>query len=282
MDFVKTLRVRSLLTLVDTEPTPGFQEWIENSKVKRMQIHIATNKEGKVNTTIDSLCEALLFIMDSSNYPVYIHCNRGKHRTGCVVACLRKVQHWPIEKIIEEYSTYAGVKARDGDIELIKSFEPSAVFEYARLQGYFDSSRSRFKRMDSAVADIDGLAAALAAGAFDEGVMAADWDDSTISSSSSDASDSPLEMRGNTALMSSNSQGKMRRLGNPNVDMTVPDARGLSTAGALELTSTEGSKRSRRSSRTKANGERIVIMNEVYESEDSVSHLIEETIYGRA
>lgn len=98
--------------------------------------------------------------MDSANYPLYIHCNQGRHRTGCVVACLRKIQRWPIEDILTEYKTYADPKARPGDIRLIRAFDPDAVFDYAKSHGYLDD-RPFMKRMDSGIANIDALAEAL-------------------------------------------------------------------------------------------------------------------------
>ena len=96
---------------------------IENN-IQQLKIDIATNKDGKIKTTASSICQALLFAEDSNNWPLYIHCNQGKHRTGCVVSCLRKVQRISMDDIIDEYRVYAGAKARDGDIEFIKSFDP--------------------------------------------------------------------------------------------------------------------------------------------------------------
>ena len=37
-----------------------------------------------------------------------IHCNQGKHRTGCLVGCLRKVQRWSLVAIFGEYRRFAG------------------------------------------------------------------------------------------------------------------------------------------------------------------------------
>lgn len=128
--------------------------------IKRLRVDIAPNKEGKIKTTWDSLCEALLIIMDCSNYPMYLHCNQGRHRTGCVVACLRKIQRWHIDDIIDEYRAYASPKAREGDIDLIRAFDPEAVFDYAKSRGYLDD-QPFMKRMDSAIGDIDALAEAL-------------------------------------------------------------------------------------------------------------------------
>jgi hypothetical protein len=113
-----------------------------------------------MSTTWDSLCEALLIAMDCANYPLYLHCNQGRHRTGCVIACLRKIQRWSIEDIITEYKTYAYPKARSGDIELIKAFEPSCVYDYAVANGYL-KDQPYMRRMDSGVTNIDMLAEAL-------------------------------------------------------------------------------------------------------------------------
>lgn len=98
--------------------------------------------------------------MDCANYPLYIHCNQGRHRTGCVTACFRKIQRWPIEDILAEYRTYANPKAREADIDLIRAFDPEAVFEYAKFHGYLDD-KPFMKRMDSAIGNIDALAEAL-------------------------------------------------------------------------------------------------------------------------
>jgi protein tyrosine/serine phosphatase len=40
------------------------------------------------------LQEALSALLDVRTHPILIHCNKGKHRTGCLVGCLRKVQCW--------------------------------------------------------------------------------------------------------------------------------------------------------------------------------------------
>jgi hypothetical protein len=65
---------------------------------------------------------ALRAIMDPRNHPVLIHCNQGKHRTGCLVGCLRKVQQWSLVAIFEEYRRFAGTKARVVDELFIERF----------------------------------------------------------------------------------------------------------------------------------------------------------------
>ncbi|KAK0263228.1 hypothetical protein B0A54_00592 [Friedmanniomyces endolithicus] len=161
LDFLKLLGIRNVLCLVDTEPSEAYSHWISSQDITRHRVDIAPNKDGQVKTTWDSLCEALLIVMDSARYPLLIHCNQGKHRTGCIIACLRKIQHWPIDDVIAEYQAYANPKARPGDIDLIRAFDPEAVFEYAKHQGRLDD-RPFMRRTDSVIANIDALADALA------------------------------------------------------------------------------------------------------------------------
>ena len=158
----------SASTLVLTESSDDYQEWIRAGRIKHGKIEIATNKDGVISTTIDSICESLLFVMDSSNHPVYIHCNQGKHRTGCLVGCLRKVQRMPIKEIIAEYRAYSGIKARPGDEAFIKSFDPEVLYTYAKAHGRLDGPESRLRRNDSSmsIVDVDSLVEALGAGAF--------------------------------------------------------------------------------------------------------------------
>lgn len=125
-------------------------------------------------------------MMDSANYPLYIHCNQGRHRTGCVIACLRKIQRWPMEDILAEYHAYANPKARPGDIDMIHAFDPEAVFEFAKTHGYL----ANMKRMDSAIANIDALAEALS-----DSPPYCDEIDLSIDSNASTISDVAIEMK---------------------------------------------------------------------------------------
>ncbi|RMY03614.1 hypothetical protein D0867_10632 [Hortaea werneckii] len=180
LEFLEGLNIRTILSFVATEPSEHYTTWLRTAAITRVRIDIAPNKDGHVHTTWDSLCEALLLVLDSANYPLYLHCNQGRHRTGCVIACLRKIQRWPLDAVLAEYRVYASPKARDGDVELIKAFDPDVVFDYAKARGYLDhypkkqghqGSSFFMKRMDSTIADIDALAEALAShgGPFGDG-----------------------------------------------------------------------------------------------------------------
>lgn len=72
----------------------------------------------------------LAVVLDEQNYPLMLHCNHGKHRTGCVVAVMRKVSGWNLQRVLDEYELYAAPKLRECDVEYISAFQT------ASLQGF--------------------------------------------------------------------------------------------------------------------------------------------------
>ena len=54
---------------------------------------------------------------------------KKKHRTGCMVGCLRKVQKWSITSIFDEYRRFAGTKVRTLDQQFIELFSQDIVYD---------------------------------------------------------------------------------------------------------------------------------------------------------
>ncbi|KAJ8427036.1 hypothetical protein Cgig2_032864 [Carnegiea gigantea] len=46
-----------------------------------------------------------------------------KHRTGCLVGCLRKLQNWCMPSVLEEYHHFAGTKARGTDVRFMETYD---------------------------------------------------------------------------------------------------------------------------------------------------------------
>lgn len=83
-----------------------------------------TKKEAIPVLTMTSIIEVVL---DQQNHPLLIHCNHGKHRTGCVVATVRLLSGWTPASAIDEYKAYAEPKVRQCDIDYIGAFDRSAI-----------------------------------------------------------------------------------------------------------------------------------------------------------
>ena len=77
----------------------------------------------------EMIIKALQLTLDTRNHPILIHCNKGKHRVGCVMGILRKLQNWSITSIFDEYRRFAGTKTRIADQELIELFDGPLVYE---------------------------------------------------------------------------------------------------------------------------------------------------------
>lgn len=72
---------------------------MRKEEIKLFHYGIQGNKEPFVDIPPEVIRTALITLLDVSNFPVLIHCNKGKHRTGCLVGCLRKVQKWSITSV---------------------------------------------------------------------------------------------------------------------------------------------------------------------------------------
>ncbi|KAF9902667.1 tyrosine-protein phosphatase siw14, partial [Lobosporangium transversale] len=47
----------------------------------------------------------------------------GKHRTGCLIGCLRKLQQWSHTSIFDEYRRFSHPKSRSMDQQFIELFD---------------------------------------------------------------------------------------------------------------------------------------------------------------
>lgn len=125
--FLKTLGLRSIVYLC-LEPYPEANvEFLKANGIKLYQFGMEGCKEPFVNIPEDLIRDALNVVLDARNHPLLIHCKRGKHRTGCVVGCLRKLQKWCLTSIFDEYQRFAADKARVSDQRFMELFDISGL-----------------------------------------------------------------------------------------------------------------------------------------------------------
>ncbi|KAL4964786.1 tyrosine phosphatase family protein [Aspergillus stella-maris] len=132
---LKSLGLRTIITLVDEPLSQGFQSFISQNGIKHHIVPFIANKDPAVKTPACVVNLILRLMLNKSNHPMLIHCNKGKHRSGCVVACFRKLQGWDRQKIIEEYVRFSRPKQRVLDEVFIQEFDPSELSSLAQLSG---------------------------------------------------------------------------------------------------------------------------------------------------
>ncbi|KAK2377346.1 Phosphotyrosine protein phosphatases superfamily protein [Trifolium repens] len=125
--FLQTLGIRSIIYLCP-EPYPeANMEFLKSNGIKLYHFGIEGHKEPFVNIPEDTIREALKVLLDVRNHPVIIHCKRGKHRTGCLVGCYRKLQKWCLSSVFDEYQRFAAAKARVSDQRFVELFDISSL-----------------------------------------------------------------------------------------------------------------------------------------------------------
>ncbi|CAN6825983.1 hypothetical protein Bca4012_029709 [Brassica carinata] len=156
--FLKTLGLRSIISLCPEAYPENNMQFLKSNGIKLFQFGIKgykcppglenevwlhlwnskcqkegsyTNANSKtsepfVNIPDHKIREALKVLLDEKNHPLLIHCNRGKHRTGCLVGCMRKLQKWCLTSIFDEYQRFAAAKARVSDQRFMELFDVSS------------------------------------------------------------------------------------------------------------------------------------------------------------
>ncbi|KAJ1627510.1 tyrosine phosphatase family-domain-containing protein [Pavlovales sp. CCMP2436] len=131
LPFLRTIGIRSVLCLCPEDYPESSLNFFEVNDIDLIQHGVDGNKapddrDGAYMNPA-TVARAVAELMDESTHPVLIHCNQGKHRTGCLVGCLRKVQRWSLVAIFEEYRRFAGEKARLVDLQFIELFDISTI-----------------------------------------------------------------------------------------------------------------------------------------------------------
>lgn len=133
--FLKTLGLKLVLCLIPEEYPSGHEEFFEKEGIQLFQLGMSGNKEPFVKISGDLITEAVKIVINPANQPILIHCNRGKHRTGCLVGVLRRLQQWSLTIIFDEYRKFAAPKERPMDQQFIELYDDTEVVRFAEENG---------------------------------------------------------------------------------------------------------------------------------------------------
>ncbi|KAF5022925.1 hypothetical protein F66182_5044 [Fusarium sp. NRRL 66182] len=125
-EYIKGLGLKTIVTLVRKEEFDhDLETFVARQGIRQAIFDMkGTKKEAIPLSTMKAI---LSIVLDQSNYPLLIHCNHGKHRTGCVVGVARKVAGWNVENVVAEYKSYAEPKSRDCDVGYLEDFQVSSL-----------------------------------------------------------------------------------------------------------------------------------------------------------
>mmetsp|Transcript_5716 Transcript_5716/g.10244 ORF Transcript_5716/g.10244 Transcript_5716/m.10244 type:complete len:235 (-) Transcript_5716:1003-1707(-) len=127
LPFLSNIKLRSILTLVLEEYPEINKEFNEENGIKFFQFGVPGNKEPFVDINPAIILLAVQTLLDVRNHPILVHCNKGKHRTGCLIGCLRKCCGWSLSGTLDEYIRFSHPKSRFMDQQFIELFDVNGV-----------------------------------------------------------------------------------------------------------------------------------------------------------
>ncbi|KAI0238856.1 tyrosine-protein phosphatase required for protection against superoxide stress (By similarity) [Massospora cicadina] len=125
--FLETLKLKHIIFLSAEEPEASFMDFVDDQNIEFHHLGLDSSSNAWDPITEEVVIESLGLLLDKKNYPMLVMCNLGRHRTGTVVGCLRKLQRWNIASIFEEYRRYNGQKARLLNEQFIELFDTDLV-----------------------------------------------------------------------------------------------------------------------------------------------------------
>ncbi|KAK9478919.1 tyrosine phosphatase family-domain-containing protein [Lipomyces japonicus] len=140
-EFLKTKNLRSILVLVSDPYPEEHRKFLRENNIQFFQVGMPANKEPFVNVNDATVTTALKIILNPANQPVMVHCNRGKHRTGCVMGCLRKLMDWSLTMIFDEYRRFAFPKVRPLDQQFIELYDEREILLMSRIYGWIPPAK---------------------------------------------------------------------------------------------------------------------------------------------
>jgi len=129
-------KFKTIITLVPEDIPLDYQAFMRTDGIKHHQIHILANKNPDLCTEDKIVNSVIKLMLDPENHPILIHCNKGKHRTGCITACFRKVTGWSLEACLDEYERYSRPKSRDLDKEFVARYDETVLKQLALDRGF--------------------------------------------------------------------------------------------------------------------------------------------------
>lgn len=128
ISFLKSLGLKSVISLVPEDYPQNMADFYEENDIALLSHGLEGNKWPFKGIDEEALRQVIKDILNPKNQPLLIHCNKGKHRTGTVIGCLRKLRHWAMSAIFHEYMIFAAPKIRLEDQMLIEAFEYEPSF----------------------------------------------------------------------------------------------------------------------------------------------------------
>eukprot|EP00961_Rhodomonas_salina_P018029 242562-Rhodomonas_salina.1 len=141
--FLKSLGLKTIISLIPEQPTEDLSDFCVSENIDHIHkmgellrcccaqsgsqlimcrpCAVEKRKED-VTVSIKDVAEVVSIIIRRSKLPVYIHCLDGSETTGLVICCLRRLQAWHPECVVNEFCRFSRSAEMSKDGEFPPSF----------------------------------------------------------------------------------------------------------------------------------------------------------------
>ncbi|KAK9468876.1 tyrosine phosphatase family-domain-containing protein [Lipomyces arxii] len=127
--YLEQLKLKTIIYLGENDLRKVNEEWAAKNGIKVYHFRMESCKLPFIENDPKAVAAALQVILDSRNFPILMHSNKGKHRVGVLVGAMRKLlQKWSLATIFDEYGQFASGK-EDSDIEFIEIFNAELRYD---------------------------------------------------------------------------------------------------------------------------------------------------------
>ncbi|KZF23120.1 putative tyrosine-protein phosphatase OCA1 [Xylona heveae TC161] len=108
--FLESLKLKTIVWLAVEEPNEMVLAFADENELTIHHMGLAEGGNPWDPLTEQCVLDALHEVINLSNFPLLISCGMGRHRTGTVVGCLRRLQGWNLAAALEEYRRFTGTR----------------------------------------------------------------------------------------------------------------------------------------------------------------------------
>jgi len=107
--FLDTLQLKTIIYLSADKPKNKLILFCEEQNIDFVRPEAVVSQSQSKLTTLpeEAVIQCLDMMLDPLYYPLLVSCKLGRHKTGMVIGCLRKLMRWSLTSIFAEYQRYA-------------------------------------------------------------------------------------------------------------------------------------------------------------------------------
>lgn len=128
--FVRTLRLTTVILLSSEKPVRNVSNFFDtnNIRVAHTGLHGWSPDQTSWKPIADEVVkDTLELILHHSSYPILVCDVGGVHLVGMVIGCLRRLQNWNLNSVVNEYRSFAASKTRYVNEQFIELFDIDLV-----------------------------------------------------------------------------------------------------------------------------------------------------------